>query len=385
MIFTQKAYGLHIKNCRGQARPTPTRVLGNNTNNILPTTNTTYLKNYTYNPNIVISKQPQIQQQPIQNRTISYRPQTATYYNPNQPSNYSQYSKTQIPSRNNYQRIYKCNICGESMADSAKKDHLLCHKLEQEDKDLLQAQRLQDEDLFNNVTTSQVEEQLRIEDQIKRQQRQGQNNYRNNNVITNDFNIDDDDMSMGITNLRNMGNLGNMSGMTSIRNINGIPNITIRRGGNMGNFNDLSSGMGSPDFFSNFFNGINNDGFENGSGFRRIMIPMGGMGGQMGDQGDLNELIERMLHYSRENPTDATIVSELPETKIDDIKKLDNDKKNCVICMEDFKNGDKSTNLPCLHMFHTNCIQSWLKTQNTCPICKFKLTPENINNINRRG
>ena len=56
---------------------------------------------------------------------------------------------------------------------------------------------------------------------------------------------------------------------------------------------------------------------------------------------------------------------------------LDNDKKNCVICMEDFKNGDVTTNLPCLHMFHTNCIQSWLKTQNTCPICKFKLTQAN--------
>lgn len=105
----------------------------------------------------------------------------------------------------------------------------------------------------------------------------------------------------------------------------------------------------------------------------------------MVNQNELNELIDRMLHHTRENPTDTAIVSELPETKIDDIKKLDNDKKNCVICMEDFKNGDKTTNLPCLHMFHTNCIQSWLKKQNTCPICKFKLTPDNINNINRRN
>ena len=107
--------------------------------------------------------------------------------------------------------------------------------------------------------------------------------------------------------------------------------------------------------------------------------------GNMMNQNEMNELIERMLHHTRENPTDAAIVSELPETKIDDIKKLDKDKQNCVICMEDFKNGDTTTNLPCLHMFHTNCIQSWLKTQNTCPICKFKLTEANINNINRQG
>ena len=104
----------------------------------------------------------------------------------------------------------------------------------------------------------------------------------------------------------------------------------------------------------------------------------------MDSHNNLNDIIERMLHYSRENPTDEAILSELPENQIDDIKKLDNDKKNCVICMEDFKNGDISTNLPCLHMFHTNCIQTWLNTQNTCPICKFELTEENINNINRR-
>ena len=55
------------------------------------------------------------------------------------------------------------------------------------------------------------------------------------------------------------------------------------------------------------------------------------------------------------------------------------------ILSANFKNGDTTTNLPCLHMFHTNCIQSWLRTQNTCPICKFKLTQDNINNINRRG
>ena len=192
------------------------------------------------------------------------------------------------------------------------------------------------------------------------------------------------------------GNLGNFGGITRINN-NGIPNVIIRRtnstNNNSNEINNLGAEMGMPNFFENFFNGnmnmnMDNDFFNNPStgNFRRIIIPMGGMGnfGGMGNQNDLNELIERMLHYRRDNPTDQAIVSELPETQIDDINKLEEDKKNCVICMEDFKNGDKSTNLPCLHMFHTNCIQSWLKTQNTCPICKFKLTQDNINNINNR-
>ena len=349
------------------------------------------------NPNNTIVS-PQAQTIPVVQTQKQYiRPQTSSvYYNtkPNLNYNYTQnpqtQKNTQIRNLQNQVKNYKCNICKETMPESAKNDHLLCHKLEQEDKDLLQAQRLQDEEL-DNLSPEQIEQQRKIEEHIRRQ-RQRQNNNNNNRINNNDFNIDDD-MNMG-----NMGHMGdfrnimrNMGGM----NMNGSPNVIIRRriSNNDGTtrIEDLSSGMGSPNFFDNFFNGTGmmNMGMESpGSGnTRRLIIPMGlmGMGGMGGDQNELNELIERMLHHTRENPTDAAIVSELPENKIDDVNKLDNDKKNCVICMEDFKNGDTTTNLPCMHMFHTNCIQGWLKTQNTCPICKFKLTPENINNINRRG
>ena len=64
---------------------------------------------------------------------------------------------------------------------------------------------------------------------------------------------------------------------------------------------------------------------------------------------------------------------------IDDINKLDPEKRNCVICLEDFKSGEKATLLPCVHLFHKNCIKNWLKSKNSCPICKFELTRENIN------
>ena len=44
---------------------------------------------------------------------------------------------------------------------------------------------------------------------------------------------------------------------------------------------------------------------------------------------------------------------------------------NCVICLEDFSNGDKLTVLPCGHEFHKQCISPWLlKRSSLCPICK---------------
>jgi hypothetical protein len=44
---------------------------------------------------------------------------------------------------------------------------------------------------------------------------------------------------------------------------------------------------------------------------------------------------------------------------------------SCVICLEDFENGDEVKVLPCGHEFHRDCIQPWLlKKSSLCPICK---------------
>ena len=79
-----------------------------------------------------------------------------------------------------------------------------------------------------------------------------------------------------------------------------------------------------------------------------------------------------------DNPTDEEILNILPETDIGDVSKLAPEKRNCILCLIDLKTGDKATVLPCVHMFHTACIQGWLKSKNTCPICQLKLTKENL-------
>ncbi|XP_060964273.1 putative RING-H2 finger protein ATL19 [Cannabis sativa] len=43
----------------------------------------------------------------------------------------------------------------------------------------------------------------------------------------------------------------------------------------------------------------------------------------------------------------------------------------CVICLEDFEEGESCQVFPfCNHIFHTNCIDHWLKNRPTCPICR---------------
>ncbi|XP_032906777.1 RING finger protein 11-like isoform X1 [Amblyraja radiata] len=43
--------------------------------------------------------------------------------------------------------------------------------------------------------------------------------------------------------------------------------------------------------------------------------------------------------------------------------------KECVICMMDFVFGDPIRFLPCMHIYHMECIDEWLMRSFTCPTC----------------
>ena len=46
------------------------------------------------------------------------------------------------------------------------------------------------------------------------------------------------------------------------------------------------------------------------------------------------------------------------------------DSNECPICLAEFKSGDNLKKLPCGHLFHKNCIQSWFIRKMICPNCK---------------
>ncbi|XP_038627059.1 RING finger protein 11-like [Tachyglossus aculeatus] len=43
--------------------------------------------------------------------------------------------------------------------------------------------------------------------------------------------------------------------------------------------------------------------------------------------------------------------------------------QECVICMQDLVSGDSIRFLPCLHIYHVDCIDTWLIRSLTCPSC----------------
>ena len=43
---------------------------------------------------------------------------------------------------------------------------------------------------------------------------------------------------------------------------------------------------------------------------------------------------------------------------------------DCVICLEKCKKDENLKWLPCMHVFHSQCISKWQKQQKKCPVCR---------------
>ena len=64
------------------------------------------------------------------------------------------------------------------------------------------------------------------------------------------------------------------------------------------------------------------------------------------------------------------ILRYIPSSIIQEEKNKDENNYKCLICLYEFKKGDKVCTLPCLHIFHIDCLKNWIIRNTSCPICK---------------
>ena len=43
--------------------------------------------------------------------------------------------------------------------------------------------------------------------------------------------------------------------------------------------------------------------------------------------------------------------------------------EDCIICMDDYLENNKCSELHCGHKFHKTCILKWMNERKTCPLC----------------
>ncbi|CAO2038156.1 unnamed protein product [Urochloa humidicola] len=48
----------------------------------------------------------------------------------------------------------------------------------------------------------------------------------------------------------------------------------------------------------------------------------------------------------------------------------------CSVCLEDVRGGEMVRQVPaCRHIFHVECIDMWLQSHRTCPMCRCVVSP----------
>ncbi|XP_022851574.1 E3 ubiquitin-protein ligase SGR9, amyloplastic-like [Olea europaea var. sylvestris] len=92
---------------------------------------------------------------------------------------------------------------------------------------------------------------------------------------------------------------------------------------------------------------------------------------------EYSRMYNEILQQSIEEDNDCNMIPATDSSiKSLEMKKLDdenNDYESCSICLDKFYKGIVTTCMPCLHMFHSNCITQWLKMSHYCPVCRFEM------------
>ncbi|KAE8702479.1 RNF181 protein [Hibiscus syriacus] len=104
-----------------------------------------------------------------------------------------------------------------------------------------------------------------------------------------------------------------------------------------------------------------------GSGFDRLL-----------DQ--LSQLEVNGVGRFEQPPASKAAIESMPVVKISG--GLVSTESQCAVCKEQFELDCEAREMPCKHIYHSDCILPWLSIRNSCPVCRLELPREsNGNNL----
>ncbi|CAO1405442.1 unnamed protein product, partial [Diamesa tonsa] len=87
----------------------------------------------------------------------------------------------------------------------------------------------------------------------------------------------------------------------------------------------------------------------------------------------LNRFVRVIEERGNRGATQETIeINTLPHKykKLRRASETDEDSEKCTICLSQFELDNDVRRLPCMHLFHRDCVDQWLVTSKHCPICR---------------
>ncbi|XP_038997601.1 NEP1-interacting protein 2-like [Hibiscus syriacus] len=93
---------------------------------------------------------------------------------------------------------------------------------------------------------------------------------------------------------------------------------------------------------------------------------------QMGAAGTTFEEVQNIFNTSGGRGLAGDLVEKIPKITIRNNDNADaSEKVSCSVCLQDFQLGETFRSLPqCNHMFHLPCIDKWLLSHGSCPLCR---------------
>ena len=231
-------------------------------------------------------------------------------------------------------------------------------------------------------------EEINNEAQSQNQQSQTQNNQTQSNTrinitINNNNNINNNNRANNTSQISNQNNPGQYQyGMNNtLLFLPSTVNYVTMNENNL--IPSMMNSIGS--IFSNISPEINN--FFNSFNMNNGLISF--LNNHNNDF-QFNNLVNIMMSFdigsnNRHPPASDKAIKELKKIEVND-NNLSNYKNiTCNICLENFEVGNILRVLECNHEFHENCIITWLKSNNTCPICRHELESNDPNYERRKN
>jgi hypothetical protein len=82
------------------------------------------------------------------------------------------------------------------------------------------------------------------------------------------------------------------------------------------------------------------------------------------------------ISLARNNPAPTELVRMLPVIRVAAGSTMASEE--CAICREQLQPGDPVRLLPCMHFYHSPCIDPWFELQDHCPVCKVRLCADTM-------
>ncbi|XP_031258005.1 E3 ubiquitin-protein ligase RING1-like [Pistacia vera] len=102
--------------------------------------------------------------------------------------------------------------------------------------------------------------------------------------------------------------------------------------------------------------------------------------------------LEQLIQQLAENdpnrygtpPASKLAIEGLPNIKISE-DLMGSESSQCAVCKDSFELNEVAKQMPCKHIYHSDCIMPWLELHNSCPVCRYELPTDDLDYEQRRN